>query len=60
LCPEMYKSMYGLDPKNAWVPFSQPGIVTIPLSFLAILVVSKMTAASGDLNPMDGPIGSVS
>jgi cation/acetate symporter len=56
----MYKSMYGLDPKNAWVPFSQPGIVTIPLSFLAILVVSKMTAASGDLNPMDGPIGSVS
>ena len=60
LCPEMYKSMYGLDPKNAWVPFSQPGIVTIPLSFLAILVVSKMTAASGDLKPMDGPIGSVS
>ena len=60
LCPEMYKSMYGLDPKNAWVPFSQPGIVTIPLSFLAILVVSKMTAASGDLNPMDGPVGSVS
>ncbi len=60
LCPEMYKSMYGLDPKSAWVPFSQPGIVTIPLSFLAILVVSKMTATSGDLNPMDGPIGSVS
>jgi len=60
LCPEMYKSMYDLDPKNAWVPFSQPGIVTIPLSFLAILVVSKMTAASGDLNPMDGPVGSVS
>ena len=60
LCPEMYKSMYDLDPKNAWVPFSQPGIVTIPLSFLAILVVSKMTAASSDLNPLDGPIGSVS
>ena len=47
LCPEMYKSMYGLDPKSAWVPFSQPGIVTIPLSFLAILVVSKMTDAPG-------------
>jgi cation/acetate symporter len=60
LCPEMYKSMYGLDPKNAWVPFSQPGIVTIPLSFLAILVVSKMSAASSDLNPLDGPVGSVS
>jgi cation/acetate symporter len=52
LCPEMYKSMYGLDPKYAWVPFSQPGIVTIPLSFLAILVVSKMTAPSGDLRPI--------
>jgi len=44
LCPEMYKSLYGLDPKHAWVPFSQPGIVTIPLSFIVILLVSKLTA----------------
>jgi cation/acetate symporter len=46
LCPEMFKSLYGLDPKQAWVPFSQPGIVTIPLSFIVILVVSKLTAGS--------------
>lgn len=44
LCPEMYKSLYGLDPKHAKVPFSQPGIVTIPLSFIVILIVSKLTA----------------
>ena len=44
LCPEMYKSLYGLDPKHAWVRFSQPGIVTIPLSFIVILIVSKLTA----------------
>lgn len=40
VCPEMYKSMYGMDPKDAWVPISQPGLITIPLSFLVILGVS--------------------
>jgi cation/acetate symporter len=44
LCPEMYKSLYGLDPKEALVPFSQPGIVTIPLSFMVILLVSMFTS----------------
>lgn len=43
VCPEMFKTLYGLDPKQAWVPFSQPGLVTIPLSFLVILVVSLST-----------------
>jgi cation/acetate symporter len=42
-CPEMYKTLYGLDPKQAWVPFSQPGIITIPLSFLTIYLVSMFT-----------------
>ncbi|MCY3004684.1 MAG: cation acetate symporter [Planctomycetota bacterium] len=60
LCPEMYKSMYGLDPKSAWVPFSQPGIVTIPLSFLAILIVSKMTRPMTDRHSGTDPIGSPS
>lgn len=46
LCPEMYKSLYGLDPKQAWVPFSQPGIVTIPLSFIVIVIVSRFTTKS--------------
>jgi len=40
----MYKSLYGLDPKEALVPFSQPGIVTIPLSFIVILLVSMFTS----------------
>ena len=46
LCPEMFKSLYGLDPKQAWVPFSQPGIVTIPLSFIVIVIVSRLTTKS--------------
>lgn len=45
-CPEMYKNLYGLDPKQAWVQFSQPGIVTIPLSFIVILIVSLLTTKS--------------
>jgi cation/acetate symporter len=40
VCPEMFKNLYGWDPKGAWVPFSQPGLVTIPLSFLVITLVS--------------------
>jgi cation/acetate symporter len=40
VCPEMFKTMYGLDPARAWVPFSQPGLVTIPLSFAIIVAVS--------------------
>lgn len=43
VCPEMFKTLYGLDPARAWVPFSQPGLVTIPLSFLVIAVVSLAT-----------------
>lgn len=45
-CPEMYKNLYGLDPKQALVPFSQPGIVTIPLSFIVILIVSTLSSKS--------------
>jgi cation/acetate symporter len=45
VCPEMFKTMYGLDPARAWVPFSQPGLVTIPLSFAAIIFVSLATQA---------------
>ncbi len=38
-----YKDVYGLDPANAIAPFSQPGIVTIPLGFLVLVVVSLLT-----------------
>jgi cation/acetate symporter len=43
LSADTFKSVYGLDPENAIAPFSQPGIVTIPLAFLTLIVVSLLT-----------------
>tara|TARA_R110002049_G_scaffold2750_2_gene21610 strand:+ start:457862 stop:459772 length:1911 start_codon:yes stop_codon:yes gene_type:complete len=43
LSGDTYKSVYGWDPADAIAPFSQPGIVTIPLAFLTLIVVSLMT-----------------
>jgi cation/acetate symporter len=43
---EAYKNVYGLDPAAALVPFSQPGIVTIPLGFAVLVFVSLMTPRS--------------
>jgi cation/acetate symporter len=42
--PELYK-LYGLDPATAPVPLSNPGIVSIPLSFITLVVVSLYTKA---------------
>ena len=42
--PDMFKNIYNIaDGRGAWVPMNQPGIVTIPLSFIAIFVASKLT-----------------
>jgi len=43
LSSDTYDKVYGLDPATAIAPFSQPGIVTIPLAFLTLVVVSLMT-----------------
>jgi cation/acetate symporter len=43
LSGDTYKDVYKLDPANAIVPFSQPGIVTIPLGFAVLIVVSLLT-----------------
>jgi cation/acetate symporter len=43
LSADTYKSVYGLDPNDALAPFSQPGIVTIPLAFITLVVVSKLS-----------------
>lgn len=43
LSAQAYKDVYGLDPARAIVPFSQPAIVTIPLGFLVLVLVSLMT-----------------
>ena len=43
LSGEAYSKVYGLDPKTALAPFSQPGIVTIPLGFAVLIGVSLLT-----------------
>jgi cation/acetate symporter len=43
LSSETYKNVYGLDPLTAPFQISQPGLVTIPLGFLTLVVVSLMT-----------------
>ena len=44
LSGEAYSKVYGLDAANAIVPFSQPGIVTIPLGFLTLVIVSLLSS----------------
>jgi len=43
LSAQAYSDVYGLNPANAIVPFSQPAIVTIPLGFLVLIAVSLCT-----------------
>ncbi|MBM4370045.1 MAG: cation acetate symporter [Deltaproteobacteria bacterium] len=40
---QAYKDVYGLDPTTAIVPFSQPAIITIPLGFIVLVIVSLLT-----------------
>ena len=41
---EAFKNIYQLDPKLALVPFAQPALVTLPLSFAVLVVVSLFTS----------------
>jgi cation/acetate symporter len=43
LSSDTFDKVYGLNPADAIVPFSQPGIVTIPLGFFALVIVSLFT-----------------
>ncbi len=43
LSEDTFTKVYGLSADAALVPFSQPGIVTIPLGFLVLIAVSLMT-----------------
>lgn len=45
LSGDTFKNVYQLPAENSPVPFSQPGIVTIPLSFVVLVVVSLFTRA---------------
>jgi cation/acetate symporter len=40
--PELY-TLYGLNPLDAPIPLNNPGIVSIPLSFITLVAVSLMT-----------------
>src|SRR5207237_10109015 len=44
LSGDTFKDVYGLDAKDSPVPFSQPGLVTIPLSFDVLVAVSLLTS----------------
>ncbi len=43
LSGDTFKGVYGISPDQSPVPFSQPGLVTIPLSFVVLVVVSLAT-----------------
>ena len=55
LSSDTFKSVYGLDPAGAIAPFSQPGIVTIPLAFVTLVVVSQMTKDEASHEASDHP-----
>lgn len=40
---DTFEKVYKISRAGAWVPFSQPGIVTIPLGFIVLIVVSLLT-----------------
>jgi cation/acetate symporter len=42
LSPSMYER-YGLPKSEAIIPFDNPGIVSIPLAFIVLVVVSLLT-----------------
>jgi cation/acetate symporter len=40
-----FKDVYGLDPSKAIAPFTHPGLVTIPMGFVVLVIVSIATRA---------------
>ncbi len=48
LSPSMFK-LYGMNPVDAPVPLDNPGVISIPLSFLALVIVSLMTKSKKEL-----------
>lgn len=47
LSGDTFKDVYGLKAEQSPVPFSQPGLVTIPLSFLVLVAMSLATRKRG-------------
>jgi cation/acetate symporter len=53
LSGQAYKDVYGWDAAASPMPFSQPGLVTIPLGFVVLVIVSLMTKANSP-KPISG------
>jgi cation/acetate symporter len=51
LSADTFEKVYGLPRDSALTPFSQPGLVTIPLGFLVLVVVSLLTAPPAAPSP---------
>ena len=51
LSGDTFRDIYGLRFDQAPVPFSQPGIVTIPLGFVVLIIVSLMTPRNPKAKP---------
>jgi cation/acetate symporter len=49
--PTMFE-LYGKDPLTAPFPLKNPGIISIPLSFLTLVVVSLLTRKKGKTEPV--------
>jgi len=47
LSPSMY-ARYGMDPSSAPLPLDNPGIISIPFSFMVLIIVSLMTQSRRD------------
>ena len=43
LSTDAYVSVYGMKATDSPVPFNQPAIITIPLAYITLIVVSLMT-----------------
>jgi cation/acetate symporter len=43
LSGDAFSKLYGLPAASSPMPFNQPGLITIPLAFLTLIVVSLVT-----------------
>jgi cation/acetate symporter len=51
--PELY-TLYGRNPLDAPIPLNNPGIISIPLSFITLVVVSLLTARAKETKTQAG------
>jgi cation/acetate symporter len=52
---QAFRDVYGLPAASALVPFSQPAIVTLPLGFVVLVIVSLLTPSQPDAAPRSNP-----